>query len=93
MYDTNAVSYTHLKKDIDVLHDISLTVHAGESIAVVGHSGGGKSTLCQLLPRFYDVESGSILIDGHDIRHVTKRSLRTNIGIVQQDVFLSLIHI
>ena len=76
------------KKDIDVLHDISLTVHAGESIAVVGHSCGGKSTLCQLLPRFYDVESGSILIDGHDIRHVTKRSLRTNIGIVQQDVFL-----
>ena len=76
------------QKDTDVLHDISLTVCAGETLAVVGHSGGGKSTLCQLIPRFYDVESGSIAIDGHDIRKVTKNSLRTNIGIVQQDVFL-----
>ena len=76
------------KKETDVLHDISLTVHAGESLAVVGHSGGGKSTLCQLIPRFYDVESGSIRIDGTDIRRLTKSSLRTNIGIVQQDVFL-----
>ena len=76
------------QKDTDVLHDISLTVCAGETLAVVGHSGGGKSTLCQLIPRFYDVESGSIAIDGHDIRKVTKSSLRTNIGIVQQDVFL-----
>ena len=76
------------KAETDVLHDISLTVHAGESLAVVGHSGGGKSTLCQLIPRFYDVESGSISIDGTDIRRLTKSSLRTNIGIVQQDVFL-----
>ena len=76
------------KAETDVLHDISLTVHAGESLAVVGHSGGGKSTLCQLIPRFYDVESGSISIDGTDIRKLTKSSLRTNIGIVQQDVFL-----
>ena len=76
------------KEETDVLHDISLTVHAGESLAVVGHSGGGKSTLCQLIPRFYDVESGSISIDGTDIRKLTKSSLRTNIGIVQQDVFL-----
>ena len=76
------------QKDTDVLHDISLTVCAGETLAVVGHSGGGKSTLCQLIPRFYDVESGSIAIDGQDIRKVTKSSLRTNIGIVQQDVFL-----
>ena len=76
------------KAETDVLHDISLTVHAGESLAVVGHSGGGKSTLCQLIPRFYDVESGSISIDGTDIRKMTKSSLRTNIGIVQQDVFL-----
>ena len=76
------------KAETDVLHDISLTVRAGESLAVVGHSGGGKSTLCQLIPRFYDVESGSISIDGTDIRRLTKSSLRTNIGIVQQDVFL-----
>ena len=76
------------KEETDVLHDISLTVRAGESLAVVGHSGGGKSTLCQLIPRFYDVESGSISIDGTDIRRLTKSSLRTNIGIVQQDVFL-----
>jgi ATP-binding cassette subfamily B protein len=57
-------------------------------VAVVGPSGGGKSTLCQLIPRFYDVTEGSILIDGQDIRHVTKRSIRENIGIVQQDVFI-----
>ena len=55
---------------------------------MVGHSGGGKSTLCQLIPRFYDVEKGSIFIDGIDIRDVTKSSLRKSIGIVQQDVFL-----
>ncbi|MGN0999739.1 MAG: ABC transporter ATP-binding protein [Faecousia sp.] len=74
--------------DLDVLHDISLEVKAGETIAIVGPSGGGKSTLCQLIPRFYDVSSGRILIDGQDIRDVTQRSLHENIGIVQQDVFL-----
>ena len=74
--------------DLDVLHDVSLEVKAGETIAIVGPSGGGKSTLCQLIPRFYDVSSGRILIDGKDIRAVTQRSLHENIGIVQQDVFL-----
>ena len=74
--------------DLDVLHDVSLTIAPGETVAIVGPSGGGKSTLCQLIPRFYDVSSGSISIDGVDIRKITQRSLHENIGIVQQDVFL-----
>ncbi len=74
--------------DLDVLHDVSLTVEPGETIAIVGPSGGGKSTLCQLIPRFYDVSSGSISIDGLDIRDVTQKSIHENLGIVQQDVFL-----
>ncbi len=72
----------------EVLRDINLTIQAGTCVAVVGHSGGGKSTLCQLLPRFYDVDSGSITIDGTDVRELQKSSLRRAIGIVQQDVFL-----
>jgi len=71
-----------------VLHDITLHVAPGQTIAIVGPSGGGKSTLCQLIPRFYDVTSGKILLDGLDIRSLTQKSLRRNIGIVQQDVFL-----
>ncbi len=74
--------------DLDVLQDVSLTVAAGETIAVVGPSGGGKTTLCQLVPRFYDVQAGCIRIDGRDVREVTQLSLHKNIGIVQQDVFL-----
>ncbi len=74
--------------DLDVLQNVSLQVAAGETIAVVGPSGGGKSTLCQLIPRFYDVTSGTITIDGVDVRKATQRSLHKNIGIVQQDVFL-----
>ena len=74
--------------EIEVLHGSSLDIKPGENVAVVGHSGGGKSTLCQLIPRFYDVESGSISIDDYDIREVTKSSLRNAVGIVQQDVFL-----
>ena len=72
----------------EVLTDISLHVDGGQMIAVVGASGGGKSTLCQLIPRFYDVTDGSISIDGTDIRDVTKASLRGAVGIVQQDVFI-----
>ncbi len=74
--------------DLDVLQDVSLQVSPGETVAVVGPSGGGKTTLCQLIPRFYEVSGGSIRIDGKDIREVTQHSLRRNIGIVQQDVFL-----
>ena len=74
--------------DLAVLHDVSLEVSPGETVAIVGPSGGGKSTLCQLIPRFYDVTSGSISIDGQDVRDVTQRSIHQSIGIVQQDVFL-----
>ena len=73
---------------LDVLHNVSLEVTPGETLAIVGPSGGGKTTLCQLIPRFYDVQEGSISIDGRDIREVTQKSLHQAIGIVQQDVFL-----
>ena len=71
-----------------VLSGVSLSVPAGSTLALVGPSGGGKTTLCHLLPRFYEVQQGSITIDGHDIRDITLESLRRNIGIVQQEVFL-----
>ena len=74
--------------DLAVLHDISLHADPGQTIAIVGPSGGGKSTLCQLIPRFYDVTSGNLSIDGLDVRCLTQKSLRRSIGIVQQDVFL-----
>lgn len=72
----------------DVLHDITLEIQQGETLALVGPSGAGKTTLCQLIPRFYEIDRGSIKIDGKDIRDVTARSLRRNIGIVQQDVYI-----
>ncbi|GIO41299.1 ABC transporter ATP-binding protein [Paenibacillus apis] len=75
-------------EDQKVLNGVSLTIRKGETIAFVGPSGAGKTTLCSLLPRFYEVESGAITIDGVDIRQVTQDSLRSQIGIVQQDVFL-----
>ena len=81
------VSFSY-KDEVAILKDISLDIPAGECIAVVGHSGGGKSTLCQLIPRFYDVDEGSISLDGVDIRDLSKHALRRSIGIVQQDVFL-----
>ncbi|MCM3408631.1 ABC transporter ATP-binding protein/permease [Metabacillus litoralis] len=71
-----------------VLNNINLSISAGETVAFVGPSGAGKTTICSLIPRFYDVESGEIKIDGIDIRNMTKHSLRSQIGIVQQDVFL-----
>lgn len=71
-----------------MLDQVDLVIRKGETIAFVGPSGAGKTTLCSLLPRFYEVESGSISIDGVDIRQVTQDSLRRQIGIVQQDVFL-----
>ncbi len=72
----------------EVLEDLSVSICPGETIAIVGPSGGGKSTLCRLIPRFYDVDSGSIAIDGKDIRSVTQESLHHAIGVVQQEVFL-----
>ena len=74
--------------DLDVLRNVSLSIAPGETVAIVGPSGGGKTTLCQLIPRFYEVDAGSISIDGKDIRDVTQESLHKSIGIVQQDVFL-----
>ncbi len=82
------VTFRYSGSEEDVLSHVSLDIRAGETVAVVGPSGGGKSTLCQLIPRFYDVTEGRILIDGQDVRGLKQRSLRENIGIVQQDVFL-----
>lgn len=82
------VSFHYEENSETVLSDLNLHVNAGEYIALVGTSGVGKSTLCSLIPRFYDVSGGRILIDGRDIRDFTVKSLRNNIGIVQQDVYL-----
>ena len=78
----------HYDANKEVLSHISLTFPQGKMVAIVGPSGGGKTTLCHLIPRFYEISGGSILVDGHDIRDVTRASLRRQIGIVQQDVFL-----
>ncbi|WHX41362.1 ABC transporter ATP-binding protein [Mesobacillus sp. AQ2] len=97
----DAIVVPHLKGDIEfrnvtfsydqnkpVLEGIDLEINHGETVAFVGPSGAGKTTICSLIPRFYDVTSGSITIDGIDLRDMTKKSLRSQIGIVQQDVFL-----
>lgn len=81
------VSFSYDKKNY-VLKDLSISIKAGKNIALVGPSGGGKTTLCSLLPRFYDVTEGSITIDGKDIRDITLESLRSCIGVVQQDVYM-----
>ncbi len=82
------VSFHYGDDDTEVLHGLNLQVEPGQSIALVGPSGAGKTTLCNLLPRFYDVTGGRILIDGEDIRDFTQKSLREAIGVVQQDVYL-----
>ena len=76
------------QEGVGVLHDVTLNIRPGESVALVGPSGGGKTTLCQLIPRFYDVTAGRVLVDGQDVRALTQESLRRSIGVVQQDVFL-----
>jgi len=81
------VSFSYHEDNV-VLEHINLHVKADQTLAVVGPSGGGKTTLCHLIPRFYEITSGQILVDGKDIRNVTLQSLRQNIGIVSQDVFL-----
>ncbi|MCU9613379.1 ABC transporter ATP-binding protein/permease [Caldibacillus lycopersici] len=78
----------HYENNKSILRNINLTIQAGQTVAFVGPSGAGKSTICSLIPRFYDVTDGQITIDGIDIRNMTKKSLRSQIGIVQQDVFL-----
>ncbi len=72
----------------DILREVNLIIPAGKVVALIGPSGGGKTTLCNLIPRFYDIEAGSVKIDGNDVRDLQLKSLRNNIGIVQQDVFL-----
>ncbi len=75
-------------KGKNILEDVNLSVHEGQTLALVGSSGGGKTTICQLIPRFYDVSKGAVLIDNHDVRDVTLDSLRGQIGVVQQDMYL-----
>lgn len=82
------VSFSYPDDKNIVFRNLNLTIHAGEKLAIVGPSGGGKTTLCNLIPRFYDIDSGSIMIDDKDIRSYTLKSLRQNIGMVQQDVYL-----
>ena len=82
------VSFSYESENKKVLSHLNLKVKPGESIALVGPSGGGKTTLCSLIPRFYDVSSGAIFVDGEDIRNITTSSLRSNIGVVAQDVYL-----
>ena len=86
--DFDHVSFAYEHGSGEVLNDINLHVRAGESIALVGPSGGGKTTLCSLIPRFYDVCGGAIRIDGRDVRDFTLHSLRSRIGVVQQDVYM-----
>ena len=78
----------HYDNGVPVLSHIDLHVRPGECLAVVGSSGGGKTTLCQLVPRFYEVSEGSVTVDGVDVRRVTQGSLRRAVGILQQDVFM-----
>lgn len=82
------VSFAYEDDHTKVLEGIDLTIRPGERVALVGPSGGGKTTMCNLIPRFYDTTTGKILVDGQDIRYVTLESLRLNIGVVQQDVYL-----
>ena len=81
------VSYSYAEGR-EVLHNVSFSIEPGQTYALVGPSGGGKTTICHLIPRFYPISDGAILIDGQDISHLTARSLRQSIGIVQQDVYL-----
>ena len=82
------VSFHYNENREEVLKHVNLTVEAGEYVALVGSSGAGKTTLCSLIPRFYDVSDGSVRLDGTDVRKIKLESLRSHIGIVQQDVYL-----
>lgn len=82
------VSFKYNNNNENVLNNISFTINPGQKVALVGPSGGGKTTLCNLIPRFYDVEDGEIMVEGIDVRKIKLQSLRSNIGMVQQDVYL-----
>ncbi|MBQ3007768.1 MAG: ABC transporter ATP-binding protein [Clostridia bacterium] len=82
------VTFSYVKGEKEILHHLNLKINKGENVALVGPSGGGKTTLCNLIPRFYEPESGDILLDGKNIKDITLRSLRSNIGVVAQDVYL-----
>lgn len=86
--DFNNISFSYSDNTNEVLSEININVKKGENIAIVGPSGGGKTTLCNLLPRFYDIKDGEIIIDSIPIKEITLKSLRNNIGVVQQDVYL-----
>jgi len=88
VFDNVSFAYKNDENSKKVISGFSMSIAAGKTVALVGPSGGGKTTLCHLLPRFYDVDGGSITVDGCDVRDFTLASLRKNIGIVQQDVFL-----
>jgi ATP-binding cassette subfamily B protein len=83
-----AVSFCYPQSSRPVLDAVSLDIRAGEFVALIGYSGVGKTTLCSLIPRFYDVQQGAVLIDGQDVRDITLASLRQGVGLVQQDVYL-----
>ena len=82
------VSFSYVKGEKEILHSLNLKIRKGGNVALVGPSGGGKTTLCNLIPRFYEAESGEIMLDGKNIKDITLRSLRSNIGVVAQDVYL-----
>ncbi len=82
------VTFSYSEDNEDVLQNVSFKIKAGENVALVGPSGGGKTTICSLIPRFYEADSGAILIDGTNIREATLKSLRLSVGVVQQDVYL-----
>lgn len=88
VFDNVSFGYKHDDNSPKVIRDFSMKISAGKTIALVGPSGGGKTTLCHLIPRFYEIDSGTITVDGFDLRELSRNSLRQNIGIVQQDVFL-----
>lgn len=82
------VTFSYVKGEKEILHHLNLKIGSGQNVALVGPSGGGKTTLCNLIPRFYEPESGEILLDGKNIKDITLHSLRSNIGVVAQDVYL-----
>lgn len=88
VFDNVSFSYKNDEDNRKVISGFSMTVPAGKTIALVGPSGGGKTTICNLIPRFYEIDGGKITVDGYDIRDIKREALRKNIGIVQQDVFL-----